>query len=90
VRGERVVVQSLDRFRIAREILVLELEHREARGEMTQSLDRGQREPRGRNLKREALAYEAGEFCLVFERVNRGDDTPGAVAKQEHGNARVP
>ena len=39
--------------------------------------------------KREALADEAGELGLVLERVDAGDDAAGAVAEQEHRQARA-
>ena len=90
VRGQRIVVQRLNRLRIAREILVLELEHRKPRGDVAQPLDGGEGEAWRRHLEREALADEAGELGLVLERVDRRDDAAGTVAEQEHRHAGIP
>ena len=59
-------------FGIAREILVLELEHRQARRDVAEPLDGGEREARRRHLEGEALADEAGEL------------RPGAPARRSH------
>ena len=71
MRGQRVVVQRLDRLRIAREVLVLEREHRQPRGDVAQPLDGGEGKAGRRHLEGEAFADEPGELGLVLERVDR-------------------
>ena len=46
VGDQRIVVERLHRLRIAREVLVVQREHRQARCDVAEALDRGQREAR--------------------------------------------
>ena len=89
VRGQRIVVQRRDRLRIAREVLVLQLQHRQPGGDVAQALDRREGKAGRRHLEGEALADEPGELGLVVEHVADGDDAAGAVAEQEHRQAGI-
>src|SRR6185312_15976668 len=69
--------------------LVLELEHVRMRGHVAGPLEEGQGDGRRGHLVGEVFTYEAGDLGLVFQAVDAGDDAAGAVAKEEHRQARL-
>src|SRR5204862_93138 len=74
---------------IAGEVLVLEAQHVRVRSHMAQPLEHRQREVRSGQAEGETLADQPGELGLVFEGVETGHDSAGAVAEQEYGKARL-
>ena len=89
VRDERIGVHRRHDLRIAREVLVLEVQHVRVRRDVAQPLEHREREVRRGHLEREALADQPRELRLVLERVQARDDAAGAVTEQEHRQARL-
>ena len=88
VRDERVFVHCLHDLGIAREILVLEVQHVCVRRDMAQSLERGKSEGGRRHLEGEALADWCCQFRLMLERIEARHDTAGAVTQEIDRNPR--
>src|SRR5271169_5235070 len=79
VGDERVVVHGLHHLGIAREVLVLEVQHVGVWCEVAYSLDDSECKVRSRHLEGETFANQSSEFGLVLEGVKTGHDTAGAV-----------
>src|SRR5262245_17891209 len=87
VGDQRILVHRLHDRRIARELLVFQMQDVRVRGEVAQTLENREREIGRRHFMREALADQSGEVGRVLERVNAGDDAAGAVAEHEERDA---
>ena len=69
-------------FRIAREVLVVELQHVRVRRQVADALEDGEREVGRVHLERKALADQTGDLVLILQRVDARDHAARAVAEQ--------
>ena len=82
-------LNGFDGFRIAREILVFQLEHRQARRNVADAFDGRERETGSGHLKREALADEPRQLRLIVEDVRGRHHAAGAVTEKVHRQTGV-
>jgi hypothetical protein len=81
IRDEWICLEVLDDLWVAREELVLELQHTRVRDDVTYAFEGSQREVGHWKLEREAFADQSVDVGAVFERVDARDHAARAVSE---------